>query len=346
MVAPGFIDIHTHGGDGVTFGQGDDLQGDLRTYTGWVASTGVTGFLCSVAAPDPAALQALVRSYVELFEQATFTGARPLGLHLEGPYLNPEKKGAFNEAWLRRPLIDEVRELLEAGQGWIRQMTLAPELPQATEVAGLLRSAGVVAALGHSNADYATAAAALAHDFTHVTHTFNAQRGFHHREPGVLGAVLSSDRVTAELIADTVHVHPGAMKVMVRCLGSDRVVLITDAMAAAGLGDGEYELVGEQVFVRDGVARQAGGTIAGSTATLNRCVRNMVEAVGVPLPDAVKMATLNPARVLHMDNHQGVLAPGREATLTVLDPDFNVMMTMVRGQVVYRKTTGEMCDQL
>ena len=117
-------------------------------------------------------------------------------------------------------------------------------------------------------------------------------------------------------------------------------------MAAAGLGDGEYELVGERVFVRDGVARQAGGTIAGSTATLNRCVRNMVEAVGVPLPDAVKMATLNPARVLHMDNHQGVLAPGREATLTVLDPDFNVMMTMVRGQVVYRKTTGEMCDQL
>ena len=159
VVTPGFTDIHTHGGDGVTFGQGDDLQGDLRTYTGWVASTGVTGFLCSVAAPDPAALQALVRSYVELFEQATFTGARPLGLHLEGPYLNPEKKGAFNEAWLRRPLIDEVRELLEAGQGWIRQMTLAPELPQATEVASLLRSAGVVASLGHSNTDYATAAA-------------------------------------------------------------------------------------------------------------------------------------------------------------------------------------------
>ncbi len=346
LVTPGLVDIHTHGGHGITFGQGDDLLSDLRIYAAWVATTGVTGFLCSIAAPDSSALRGLVRDYAEILDQASFRGAQPLGLHLEGPYLNPEKRGAFNSAWLRRPLIEEMQDLLEAGRGWIRQVTLAPELPQAVEVAALLRGAGVVASLGHSNSDYATAAEALAGDFTHVTHTFNAQRGFHHREPGVLGAVLSSDCITAELIADTVHVHPGAMKVMMRCLGSDRVVLITDAMAAAGLGDGEYELVGEQVFVKDGVAREASGTIAGSTATLNRCVRNMVEVVGVPLPDAVKMATLNPARVLHIDNHQGVLAPGREATLTVLDPDFNVMVTMVRGQVVYKKTTGEMRDQL
>ncbi|MCJ7738907.1 MAG: amidohydrolase family protein, partial [Anaerolineae bacterium] len=129
IVAPGFIDAHTHGGHGITFGSGDDLSGDLRAYSVWAAGTGVTGFLCTLAAPDAASLHNLVRKYVELFERERFPGAQPLGLHLEGPYLNPERKGAFNEAWLRHPLVDEVQTLLAAGQGWIRQMTLAPELP-------------------------------------------------------------------------------------------------------------------------------------------------------------------------------------------------------------------------
>jgi N-acetylglucosamine-6-phosphate deacetylase len=337
IVTPGLIDIHTHGGHSVTFGQSDALLEDLRTYAAWATTTGVTGFLCSVAAPDPVALRALVEAYAGILGDEDFEGAQPLGLHLEGPYLNPEQKGAFNPAWLRRPLIEEVQDLLTVGQGWIRQMTLAPELPESHEVAALLRQAGVVASLGHSNTDYATAADALMRSFGHVTHTFNAQRGFHHREPGVLGAVLSSDNVSAELIADTVHVHPGAMKVMLRCLGTGRVVLITDAMAAAGLGDGTYELVGQQVFVRDGVARLSTGTIAGSTATLNQCVRNMVMSVGVSLTEAVTMASLNPARVLGMDDRAGLLTPGRPATLTVLDPDFNVVMTLVDGHVVYRQ---------
>ncbi len=203
------------------------------------------------SAPRPAVCQIL--------DRGSFPGAQPLGLHLEGPYLNPEQKGTFHPAWLRSPVIEEVRALLVDGRGWIRQMTLAPELPHATEVAALLRDASVTAALGHSNTDYTTASQALAGPFTHVTHTFNAQRGFHHREPGVLGAVLASDAVTAELIADTVHVHPGAMKVLLRCLGTERVVLVTDAMAAAGLGDGKYELLGHAVFVKNGAARQANG---------------------------------------------------------------------------------------
>jgi len=335
IVVPGFIDVHTHGGHGITFGSGDDLAGDLRAYSVWAAGTGVTGFLCTLAAPDAISLHNLVRAYAELFERDRFPGAQPLGLHLEGPYLNPERKGAFNEAWLRRPLVDEVRTLLSAGHGWIRQMTLAPELPGADAVAALLRDAGVVPALGHSNTDYATASAALAGPFAHVTHTFNAQRGFHHREPGVLGAVLASDGVTAELIADTVHVHPGAMKVLVRCLGPDRVVLITDAMAAAGLGDGQYELVGHKVWVENGVARQSNGTIAGSTAVLSTCVRNMVNAVGVSLQDAVKMATMNPAKVARVADRQGQLVPGYAGNLAVLDAGLDVKMTVVGGRVVY-----------
>jgi N-acetylglucosamine-6-phosphate deacetylase len=334
-IVPGLIDIHTHGGTGITFGRGADVVEDLRTYSAWVASTGVTGFLCSVAAPDPQALRGMVRTYAAAFEAGDFPGAVPLGLHLEGPYLNPEKRGAFNASWLRGPLLDEIEALIDAGGGWIRQMTLAPELPGAFEVAERLGSAGIVAALGHSNTDYAEASRALRGPFAHVTHTFNAQRGFHHRRPGVLGAVLASDGATAELIADTVHVHPGAMRVLLRCLGPDRVVLITDAMAGAGLGEGHYELTGHDVWVKDGEARQENGTLAGSVATLDLCVRNVVDHVGVPLLDAVRMATVNPARVLSLEQQRGRIAEGASGDLVVLDKALRVVRTVVEGRIVY-----------
>jgi N-acetylglucosamine-6-phosphate deacetylase len=342
-IIPGLIDVHTHGGVGITFGRGDDGVADLHTYSEWVASTGVTGFLCSIAAPDTGALREMVRVYAEAFEAGGFPGAVPLGLHLEGPYLNPEKKGAFNASWLRGPLLDEVDALIDVGGGWIRQMTLAPELPGAFEVAERLGEAGIVASLGHSNTDYVEAARALRGPFVHVTHTFNAQRGFHHRRPGVLGAVLASDDVTAELIADTVHVHPAAMRVLLRCLGPDRVVLITDAMAGAGLGDGHYELTGHDVWVKDGEARQENGTLAGSVATLDLCVRNLVDHVGMPLLDAVRMATVNPARVLSMARQHGRLVAGASGDWVVLDEALRVVLTVVQGRIVYREPgwTGE-----
>jgi len=160
----------------------------------------------------------------------------------------------------------------------------------------------------------------------------------HHRRPGVVGAVLASDEVTAELIADTVHVHPGAMKVLVRCLGSDRIVLVTDAMEAAGLPDGTYHLLGAKVIVKDGKATQKDGTIASSTALLNHCVRNMNQVVGVDLVDAVKMASLNPARVIGEGDDLGSLEVGKRANLTVVDDDLNVYMTLVNGEVVYSQS--------
>lgn len=336
MVASGFIDVHTHGGHGITFGEGETVAHDLQEYSSWVISTGVTGFLCTVAAPDVDSLIQLVAEYVELFENRLWPGARPLGLHVEGPFLSDEKRGAFSPEWLRAPGWEAAQSILEAGQGWIRQMTLAPELPGATEVAALVRSRGAVVAMGHSNADYETASAALRGDFTHVTHTFNAQRGFHHREPGVLGAVMSSDRVTAELIADTVHVHPAAMKILLRCLGPGRVVLVTDAMAGAGLPDGVYDLMDGKVTVMDGKATLADGTIAGSVATMDTCVRNLHREVGVSLADAVKTASLNPARVLGLSGSLGGLQVGKEADLIVIDEDVDVHMTIVGGKVVYR----------
>lgn len=335
IVAPGFVDIHVHGGNGIAFGEGDALAEDLKAYSRWVAGSGVTGFLCSVAAPDEGSLLRMVAEYAGILTAGDWPGAVPLGLHLEGPYLSKERAGAFNPVWLRDPSLEEATALLEAGGGWIRQMTLAPELPRAEEIAALLRRAGAVAALGHTNAGYHAASAALKGDFAHVTHTCNAMRGFHHREPGVLGAILASDAVTAELIADGVHVHPGTMKVLVRCLGTDRVVLITDAMAGAGLGNGQYELVGHTVMVKEGRATLPDGTIAGSTATLDLCVRNMHRMVGVPLVEVVKMASSNPARAMGLAASVGSIAIGKEANLVIIDEDVNVHATLVGGHVVY-----------
>jgi len=309
LLVPGFIDIHVHGGHGVAFGQGEALKSDLEEY---------------------------IRQYAAIFKEGV-QGAEPLGIHLEGPFLSLEKKGAFNPAWLRKPNLEEAQAYLDAGEGWIRQMTLAPELPGAKEVAALFRAHGIVVALGHTNAEYDLASAALRGDFTHVTHTFNAQRGFSHRAPGVFGAILASDGVTAELIADTVHVHPAAMKILIRCLGTDRVVLITDAMAAAGLHDGTYDLVGHKVIVREGHATLENGTIAGSTATLDQCVHNMNAIVGLPLPEAIKMATLNPARAMGFAERLGNLAIGKDASMAVIDEQAKVYMTFVKGQAVYNQ---------
>jgi N-acetylglucosamine-6-phosphate deacetylase len=335
MVIPGLIDIHVHGGHGVTFGLPGAMEEDLRAYSEWAAQTGVTGFLLSLAAPTAELLTAIIEMYIDIFE-TEMPGAETLGIHLEGPFLSREKKGAFNPAWLRDPSVDETEAFINAGRGWIRQVTLAPELPGAEEVAAKFREAGVVVALGHTNTDYETASAALQGDWTHVTHTFNAQRGFEHRAPGVFGAILASDDVTTELIADLIHVHPGAMKILVRSVGVDRVVLITDAMPGAGLDDGIYELVGHEVTVKNGRATLADGTIAGSTAILSQCVHNMTREVDVPLKHAVQMATLNAARAMGFQDKLGTVAEGKEASLTVIDEDVNVLLTMVKGKIVYQ----------
>ena len=338
VVAPGFVDIHTHGGNGVNFyvdaAEGVSIVENLRRYAHWAAEKGTTGFLCSIAAPSAEALLRLIEAYVRAFEHE-ITGAEPLGLHLEGPFLNQEKKGAFDPAWLRGAALEEAEAAVRAGQGWIRQMTLAPEVPGAGAVAGYLRSQGIVVSVGHTNADYETLSRALRGNFTHVTHTFNAQRGFHHRDPGAIGAILTSDYVTAELIADQVHVHPGAMKVLIRSLGVDRVVLITDANAAAGLPDGTYEIGGRARIVKNGRSVLEDGTIAGSTATMDTCVRNTHRAVGVPLLDAVRMASLNPARAIGLANRIGSLDEGKSANLIVTDEELNIYMTLVGGEIVY-----------
>ena len=333
---PGLIDVHVHGGYGVNFGTGD-IKKDLLKYSEKIVETGVTGYLPSIYAQTADELVNMIEGFVKVFEHEEIPGAQPLGLHLEGPFINPEKKGAFNPAWLRTPDVEEAQRYLKAGKGWIKQITIAPELPQATEVAALFRRAGVVVAMGHTNTDYATACTALNGDYTHVTHTYNAQRGFDHREPGVLGAVLSSDLPTTELIGDTIHVHPAAMRMLARCVGPERIVLITDAIAGAGLPDGEYEMMGYQITVKAGRVTLPNGTLAGSTAKLSECVRNAAQVMQLPYHQVVHMASRNPARMLGLADERGSLIAGKRADLTAVDEEGNVKLTLVAGNIVYNQ---------
>ena len=334
MLAPGLVDIHVHGGHGIAFGIGDKWEEDLKSYSEWVLTTGVTDFLCTLSAPNHQELCKMMEDYVSFLEEG-LPGANAVGIHLEGPFLNPERKGAFNPAWLRNPNINEARDYIRIGGKWLKQMTMAPELSGADEVAAEFRRAGITVALGHSNTDYDTARTALMGDFTHVTHTFNAQTGLNHRAPGVAGAVMSSNEITAELIADGIHVKPGAMRVLLRAVGTQRVVLITDAIPGAGLPDGIYSSIGQTISVKDGRATLKDGTLAGSSALLNACVRNAHQLVDIPTREAIRMATLNPAKTIHLDDQIGVIATGRDANLILMDKDFNVRMSMVKGKILH-----------
>ena len=336
---PGLIDIHVHGGYGIAFGFGD-LSEELNKYSEWITKFGVTGFVLSITGPDPDFILQAIRAYIPLLEKE-YTGAQPLGLHLEGPFINPQKHGAFNPTWIRLPSLEEMSAYLDAGKGWIRQVSLAPEMEGADQIAELLSSADVCVALAHSNADFETASRALRGKYTHVTHTFNAQTPLHHRKPGVVGAVLSSDKVSAELIADGVHVHPAAMQILTRCLGAERIVLISDAMPGAGLPDGTYTLLGQQVAVQNGKALLPDGILAGSTTTLDACVRNMVELAGVPFDNAVRMASYNPAEVIGSGDNIGSLAAGKRANIAVFDKNLNVKMTFINGNLAYKKKNNE-----
>jgi N-acetylglucosamine-6-phosphate deacetylase len=261
-------------------------------------------------------------------------GATALGFHLEGPFVNPKRRGAFPATWLRPPDVRELRELLEAGGGHVRYMTLAPELPGADEVIDALRAAGVVAALGHSDASYEEAIAAFDRGVGHVTHCYNAMRPFEHRDPGCLGAALTSDGVTAELIFDGAHVRPPAAELLLRAKGMDGVVLVTDAVDQTGLEPGAEGAAGARLSPQGAAVVLPDGTIAGSMATMDVVLRNAVQWLGLGLHEAVRLASTNPARVLGLAGRKGALVPGADADLVVLDEALRVVETYVGGELV------------
>lgn len=256
------------------------------------------------------------------------------GIHLEGPYLATQRCGAHDPALLRSPDLAEFQRILRAGRGHVRMITLAPELPGALELVRAAVSEGVVAAVGHTDADYATVCAAFDAGATVATHLFNQMRPLHHRDPGPVAAALTDDRVTVEVINDGVHLHPAVVRMAWAAAGADRTAFVTDAMAAAGLGDGDYTLGGRRVRVADGTARLADtGAIAGSTITLADAVRRALRDLGIPLAAAVRAASTVPAAALRLAD-VGALLPGRYADLVVLEPDGTLHAVYHRGRPV------------
>jgi N-acetylglucosamine-6-phosphate deacetylase len=327
LLVPGFVDIHGHGGAGASYDAGSDAIAAVRALH---LAHGTTRAVLSLVTASIADLAERVAVVADLAE----TDATILGSHLEGPFLDPGHKGAHTEALLRAPTTADIDVLLEAGRGTIRQVTLAPELEGGLEAVRRFVDAGVAVAVGHTDADAETAQRAFDAGATILTHAFNAMPGIHHRAPGPVAAALRDRRVTLELIADGIHVHPSVMRIAFAS-APGRVALITDAMAAAGAGDGRYDLGGLAVDVTDGVARLAGGgSIAGSTLTQDDAVRRAVREVGVAIPEAVAAATHVPARAVGRGHDLGSLHPGFLADAVLLDDDFHVKGVWVAGDPV------------
>jgi N-acetylglucosamine-6-phosphate deacetylase len=326
VLAPGFLDVHVHGAAGAEFLDADagERAAILRAH----ARGGTTALLATTVTVSRERLRCAVDALAAA--EPVAGGAALLGIHLEGPYLCERHRGAQDPEHLRAPDLDELDALLAAGP--VRLITLAPELPGALAAIERLAGAGVVASVGHTDATYAQAMAAFDAGATHATHVFNGMRPFHHREPGVIGAALERDDVTCELICDGLHVDPAAIRLAHRVKGAGRLVLVTDAMSAAGLGDGDYRIGALPVRVREGRAELAdSATLAGSTLTMGAAVRNAVRLARLPLGDALRMASATPARVLGLQASKGALEPGFDADLVVLDDDLAVTATMVGG---------------
>jgi len=333
IVAPGFIDIHVHGGKGRAVM--DASYEAVNDMTKFLVSHGTTSFVpTTISATHPDLLRA-AKAVKTAMEKGT-EGAEVLGAHLEGPYINPEKRGAHDANYVRLPNFDEFEEIWEASNHAIKIVTLAPELEGAKMLIQKLRELGTVTSIGHSNATYIQALDAIKHGVRHATHMFNQMSGFDPREPGVVGAVLVNDKLTAELICDSIHVHPAAMTLLTRVKGLKKVVLVTDAIRAAGMPDSEYALGKQRIIMKDGVSRLESGDFAGSTLTMDRAVRNTMELVGASLQTAVKMATINPAVVVNVEENKGSLEPGKDADIVIIDDEINVHMTIVKGKIGYR----------
>ena len=325
-IVPGFVDMHVHGGGGASFSAGtaEEALRVVETHrrhgtTTMVAST-VTGELSDLA-QQAGALS-------ELTEQGELAG-----VHFEGPFISQHRCGAHDPALLRDPDPADVRKLVDAARGSARMMTLAPELPGGLESVRLLAEHGVLAAVGHTDSTYDMTHEAVEAGATVATHLFNAMPGLGHRAPGPVAALLEDERVSVELINDGTHLHPAVIDLVFRGAGAERIAFITDAMGAAGMGDGRYPLGPMEVEVTDGVARLVeGGSIAGSTLTLDRALRRAVTVDRLPVETAVRALSANPARLLGVYDRVGSLEPGKDADLVVLDEDFVLTAVMRRGE--------------
>lgn len=324
-IVPGFVDLHNHGGGGASFtgGSAEDVLRGVRTHR----EHGTTTLVASLVTAETDYLAQRAGALSELVEQGDLAG-----IHFEGPFISPCRKGAHSEELLRHPDPSEVRKLIDAARGTARMVTLAAELPGGIDSVRLLVEHGVIAAIGHTDATYEQTVDAIDAGATVATHLFNAMPTLGHRAPGPIAALLEDERVTVELINDGTHLHPAALELAFHRAGAGRVAFITDAMDAAGFGDGRYQLGPLAVDVVDGVARLAeGGSIAGSTLTLDTAFRRAATVDRLPVGDIVQAISVNPAKLLGVYDRVGSLEPGKDADLVVLDDEFRLVGVMRRG---------------
>ena len=336
ILAPGFVDIHMHGGAGLDVMRASPAE--LPRLHKFLAAHGVTGYFpTTVAAPLDQTCLALecLADAIEAGEVLQATNgdgaqARPLGIHLEGPFLSHKRRGVHPPENLLEPTLEIFDRLWQAARGHVRVMTIAPELPGALEVISEAARRKVCVSIGHSDAALEAACAGVRAGARHATHTFNAMRPLDHRDPGILGEVLTDQNLTADIIADGIHVAPEVVQLFLQAKGVEAAVLITDATAAAGMPDGKYQLGPMQVEVKDGKCT-LDGKLAGSVLTMDGAVRNVTKFSSWSLREAVRAATLNPSRATGLARH-GHIAPGAEANIVVLSPNGDVRKTMIRGR--------------
>jgi N-acetylglucosamine-6-phosphate deacetylase len=328
---PGFVDVHIHGAGGHDVMEASESA--LSTITARLAEFGTTSILATtVTASVDETCRAVegISKYISGQHQTDRAHAEILGIHFEGPFLNRERRGVHPAEWLQQPSAELLQRFLHAASGNARILTIAPELMGAMPCIDAARSLGMVVSIGHTDATYEQARVAVAHGAHQATHVYNAMRPFTHRDPGVIGAVLTTPEVTAELIADGVHVDEVAMKILLQAKGPERVILISDGLSATGMPDGKYMLGGMELTVSAGVCRNAEGTLAGSTLTLDRALRNVMK-LGVPLSDAVRMLTLNPATLLGIEFKKGALRMGADADIVLLNESLEIARVWARG---------------
>jgi len=339
IIIPGLIDTHTHGRDGDYYGEDSTSTAE---HSRSITSTGVTSFLPTLASLNavPDTLEVILNR-IKTVRQVMIQdpgGAEILGIHMEGPFLSKEDtaRGSQQVDSLRDPSVDELHQMVKASEGTIRKMSIAPELEGAIDVVRELVKNNIIPSAAHSTATYDQVKESVVAGLSCATHAFNGMIPFHHRRPGFLGAVLTSDEINAELIADGQHVCAVAMQVLLRCKGIDGIHLITDNTIWAGLPDGTYDDGNRTVVKENHKAVVVGGTLVGSVASLNFCVRNFIESTNCTLQQAVQLASLNPARVIGVDDRKGSLEIGKDADLVLIDENVDVYLTMVKGKEVFR----------
>ncbi|WP_130890956.1 MULTISPECIES: N-acetylglucosamine-6-phosphate deacetylase [Fusobacterium] len=330
-VVPGFIDAHIHGAYGA-----DAMDGTveaLKTISSFVVKHGTTNFLATTLTSTKEILKNVLEKIGEV-QDKELDGANIFGAHMEGPYFDIQYKGAQNEKYMKPAGIEEIKEYLNVKPGLVKLFSLSPKGDAALEAIKFLKENGVIVSVGHSAVYFDDVQKAIKAGLSHSTHTYNGMRGFTHREPGVVGAVLTNDAVMAEIIFDKIHVHPEAVRLLLKAKGVDKVECITDAMSATGLPDGNYKLGELDVYVKDSQARLVSNdSLAGSVLTLDKAFKNVIE-LGYSIFDAVKMTSTNAAKEFGLNT--GEISEGKDADLVVLNGDYSVNMTFVKGKLKYQ----------